>query len=424
VTDFSKIRVLLDSHDLALPQGTGIRTYGRSLIAVLRQLGTEPSLLVSAHFSGDPLVARALLADVPLHPVHGYSAIKEWLRHALGHPVATRRVSSQAEFPLPHVGDVFPFGLGCEVSPFLYEYSHYGMEGFSRLKNFKTAQKYDLWHATLPLSVRPVGMRQVTTIHDLIPLLQPHTCPANRGVFAATIRAALAHSQALAVVSEHTKKDLLDHFDFPHEKIVVTHQPSPLEGWSPLERVRRGVLREFGLQPQKYLLFVGNIEPKKNLGRLIRAYLTLDCDLPLIIVGRKAWMWQEELAPLRGGQFDERVRLLDYVSAEWLPYLYESAYALAFPSLYEGFGLPPLEAMTVGCPVLCSRVSSLPEVMGDAAEYVDPHDLESIATGLERLLGDRAHRDDLAARGRERAKLFSREKFANRLRFLYDTALG
>jgi len=361
---------------------------------------------------------------VPLHPVKGYSAVGELLRHALRWPVVTRAVPSQAEFPLPSTDGAFPFGLGCEVYPFIYEFGHYGMEGFSLPKKFATRSKYDLWHATLPLPVKPVGMRRVTTIHDLIPLLQPQTCPANRKAFAQTIRAALAQSHALAVVSEHTKKDLLAHFDFPPEKIFVTNQPSPLEGWKPIEQLRRAILREYGLEAGKYLLFVGNIEPKKNVGRLLRAYLTLDCDLPLVIVGHKAWMWRQDLAPLRGGRWKERVRLLNYVPGSCLPYFYESAYALVFPSLYEGFGLPPLEAMTVGCPVVCSRATSLPEVMGDAAEYVDPYDVDSIASALERLLADRAHRDALAARGLKRAALFSMENYTARLRALYEAALG
>jgi glycosyltransferase involved in cell wall biosynthesis len=424
VTDFSQLRVLLDSHDLAFPHGTGIRTYGLTLIAALRRLGVEPSLLVSAKESDDPLVARALVHDVPLFPVHGYSSIAEGLRLALHLPVKTSRVPSQAEFPLPSTGGAFPYGLGCEVSPFLYEYGRFNMEVFSRPKSFATTKKYDLWHSTLPLPVRPRGMRRITTIHDLIPLLQAQTCPENREAIAATIRSVVDHSDALAVVSENSKKDLLDHFDFPHDKVFVTHQPCLLEGWKPIERVRTSVLREFDLEPGQYLLYVGNIEPKKNVGRLLRAYLTLDCDLPLIIVGRKAWKWEGDLSPLRGGRLKERVRLLDYVASEWIPYLYESAYALAFPSLYEGFGLPPLEAASVGCPVLCSRISSLPEVMGDAAEYVDPYDIESIASGLERLLRDRAHRDALAVRGRERAKLFSMENYTARLRVAYESALG
>jgi glycosyltransferase involved in cell wall biosynthesis len=422
--DFSKLRILLDSHDLALPHGTGLRTYGLTLIAALRKMGVEPRLLVSARKSSDPLVARALLSDVPLQPVHGYSAVAEWLRLKLHRPVTTQAFPSQGEYPLPETGGAFPYGLGGEACPFVYEFGHYVMEGFRQPKSFATRGKYDLWHATLPLPVKPAGMRRVTTIHDLIPLLQPQTCPANREVFADTIHAALKHSQALAVVSEHTKKDLLAHFDFPPEKVFVTHQPSPLEGWRPVDRLRRGILREYGLEPGKYLLFVGNIEPKKNVGRLLRAYLTLDCDLPLVIVGRKAWMWQADLAPLRGRRWKERVRLLDYVPGPWLPYFYESAYAFVFPSLYEGFGLPPLEAMTVGCPVICSRVASLPEVMGDAAEYVDPYDLDSIASGLERLLNDRAHRDALAARSLKQAARFSLENYTGRLSSLYQAALG
>ncbi len=424
MTDLSQLRVLIDSHDLALPFGTGLRTYGLSVITALGRLGVKPELLVSAHWSRNPLVARALLHDVPLSPVKGYSPVTELVRAALNWPVTTRRVTSQVELPLPSTGGAFPFGLGAEVSPYFYEYANYVMEGFGMTKVFRTAKKYDLWHATLPLPVRPEGMRQVTTVHDLIPLLQPQTCPANRHVTAGSLKAALKNSQALAIVSEHSRTDLLSHFDYPPEKAFVTYQPCQLEGWEPIERVRQGVLREFGLEAGKYLLFVGNIEPKKNVGRMIRAYLSLDCDLPLILVGRRAWMWEKDLAPLETKEVQARIRLLDYVDREWIPYLMESAYALVFPSLYEGFGLPPLEAASVGCPVICSRVSSLPEVMGEAAEYVDPYDVESIAEALDHLLRDRAHRDELARRGRERAKLFSMDRFVQRMRTVYETAMA
>jgi glycosyltransferase involved in cell wall biosynthesis len=312
------------------------------------------------------------------------------------------------------------------VLPFIYEHAFAVQERLFFPTRFRTRRPYDIWHATMPLPLTPVGMRQITTVHDLIPLLQPHTCPADRVAFTEYIRLAIRRSKVIAAVSEHTKRDLQTYFDLPEEKVLVTYQPTLLENWRGKNHARDCVLRELGLKPQGYILFVGNIEPKKNVGRLIKAYLGLNCDLPLVIAGRKAWMWEDDLALLDNNNADmeERVRVLGYVDSEWIPYLHESAYCMVFPSLYEGFGLPVLEAMTLGCPVVCSRSSSLPEVGGDAVEYVEPLDTDSISNGIERLLNDRSYRDSLASRGRERAKVFSMERYTTKVVQLYEKAMA
>ena len=423
--DFSKTRVLVDSQNLALPYGTGIKTYGLTLLRAIRMLGAEPDLLASARWHSDPLVTRAQLYDEQLKPTEGVTAFFELWRNRLG------RVKTAEYLPPPDKTwkvpkDLFPYGYGCSILPHVFEYARWVHEWHSLPARFSTRKSYDIWHATTPMLLRAEGMRAVTTIHDLIPLLQPQTCPADRATFAEQVRFAIKESRVIATVSENTKHDLQSHFDIPEGKIVVTYQPSFHENWAGTQRQREGILRELDLQPQKYILFVGNIEPKKNIRRLLRAYLTLDTDLPLVIVGRKAWMWKEDLAALlphvRGAA--RKVRLLGYVPSENLPYLYESAYCFAFPSLCEGFGLPPLEAMTLGCPVVCSRIPSLMEVGGDAVEYVEPYDVESIAQGLERLLNDRNHRDQLAARGRKQALRFSFDNYVGKIRQLYQKALS
>lgn len=423
--DFSKTSVLIDGHNLALPRGTGIKTYGLTLLAALRRLGMKPELLASAHWHGDPVVARSRVHDVPLKHIEGISPTAERLRHLFRRPRIAEHVPSQEELPFPVPDDVFPFGLACSVLPWIYEHSFAVQERLFFPTRFGTRQPYDIWHATLPLPLKPVAMRQITTIHDLIPLIQPHTCSVDRAAFTESIRLAIRQSRVIAAVSEHTKRDLQTYFDVPEEKVLVTHQPTLLENWTGKKHLRDSILRELELDPQGYLLFVGNIEPKKNVGRLLKAYLGLNCDLPLVIAGQKAWMWEEDLAALavRNG-LEKRVRILGYVDREWIPYLYESAYCTIFPSLYEGFGLPVLEAMTLGCPVVCSRSSSLPEVGGDAVEYVDPLDTDSIAGGMERLLNDRPYRDSLAVRGREQAKRFSMERYTAKIALLYEQALA
>lgn len=422
--DFTEVNVLVDGHNLALPHGTGIKTYGLTLLAALRRLGMPTELLASAHWHGDPLVARSRVHDVPIKYIEGISPMAEKLRHLFRRPKTTEHVPSQKELPFPVPDNIFPFGHGCSVRPFIYEHALAVQERYSFPTRFQTRKRYDLWHATSPLPLIPTAMRHITTVHDLIPLLQPHTCPADRAAFADYIRLAIRQSDVIATVSEHTKRDLLTYFHVPEEKVVVTHQPTLLENWQGTNHARENVLRELDLAPQGYVLFVGNIEPKKNVGRLLKAYLGLNCKLPLVIAGQKAWMWEDDLAVLSRPHMKERVRLLGYVDTDWIPYLYESAYCMVFPSLYEGFGLPVLEAMTMGCPVVCSDTSSLPEVGGDAAEYVNPLDVDSIARGIERLLTDRLHRDSLVQRGRERAKLFSMENYVPKVARLYEKAMA
>jgi glycosyltransferase involved in cell wall biosynthesis len=423
--DFAKTRVLVDGRELALPYNTGVKTYGWTLLAALQRLGMSPDILASAHFHGDPLVARARVRDVPIHHIPDMDPKAEKWRHRLRRPRTAQHMSWQGAPPLPGSDNLFPFGRDCSVLPFVYEHAQAIQEQLFFPMRFRTRQTYDIWHATVPLPLIPVGMRTITTIHDLIPLLLPQTCFLDRGAFSAQVRLAIRQSSAIAAVSEHTKRDLLTYFDAPEEKIVVTYQPTLLENWAGREPLRTRLLQVLDLKPQGYLLFVGNLEPKKNVGRLIRAYLEMDCDLPLVIAGRKAWQWEDDLAPLASltEAASRRIRLLGHVNDEWLPYLYESAYCTVFPSLYEGFGLPLLEAMTLGCPVVCSRNSSLPEVGGEAAEYVDPLDTGSIARGLERLLNDRPHRDALARKGREQARRFSMDAYVAKLAQLYEKAL-
>ena len=173
------------------------------------------------------------------------------------------------------------------------------------------------------------------------------------------------------------------------------------------------------------MLFVGSIEPRKNLKSLIGAYLSLDKgirkDTKLVLAGFKGWENEEIMQLLKKVKSD--VVYLGYLSNIELGKLYNLATLFVYPSLYEGFGLPPLEAMACGCPVVVSDTASLPEVCGDAAQYVDPRDVDSIAEGIDKVLSDEAHRRSLIARGIARSKLFSWDKAAKKHLEVFEDAV-
>jgi glycosyltransferase involved in cell wall biosynthesis len=178
--------------------------------------------------------------------------------------------------------------------------------------------------------------------------------------------------------------------------------------------------------PEHFIFFTGSLEPRKNLKNLIQAYSGLDKrirkDIKLVLAGFKGWQNKEIMALLRKVKSD--VFYLGYVSDAALRDLYNLATLFVYPSFYEGFGLPPLEAMACGCPVVVSNAASLPEVCGGAAYYVDPYNIESIAEGIHKVLTDEALRQSLIEKGLERAKLFSWEKSAKKHIEVFDEVLS
>ena len=175
---------------------------------------------------------------------------------------------------------------------------------------------------------------------------------------------------------------------------------------------------------QRFVMYAGNVKPHKNLERLVDAFMLLRRqrqydDLKLLITGSEVSRWQTLRRAVHRYNLHKHVRFLGFQSEETLAALYRMASVFVFPSLYEGFGLPPLEAMASGTPVVVSNVSSLPEVVGDAGVLVDPHDPQSIAKGIGRVLDDGSFRSELVARGLKRARAFSWQESARRVRDIY-----
>jgi glycosyltransferase involved in cell wall biosynthesis len=235
-----------------------------------------------------------------------------------------------------------------------------------------------------------------------------------------TLGPAVRRSKRLLAISQATADALGERFPAARRRTVV----APL-GVSPTlseEPSTDGA----PLPDPGFVLAVGTLEPRKNLPRLVAAYSTLDRELqdshPLVVVGALGWQTGETLEALRG--LGDRATVLGYVSDGALAEMYRRCSVFCYPSLGEGFGLPVLEAMAAGAAVLTSRISSLPEVGGDAVEYVDPHDVGSIAGGLRTLLEDDRHRAELARRGAERAREFSWSRFAMTVLGALDEAAG
>ncbi|MFC1721824.1 glycosyltransferase family 4 protein [Patescibacteria group bacterium] len=251
----------------------------------------------------------------------------------------------------------------------------------------------------------------VVIVHDLVSRLYPkgHNRKATF-IESFTLRPTLKKALSIIAISANTKQDIVQEFPFTKGKVSVI----PLAGgdvYRPVKDRQRlqTVIRQFNL-PEKYILFVGTLEPRKNISRIIAALTrTVDQELKLVVVGKKGWQWEEIFDRVDTLGLKDRVQFLDYVDTGDLVAMYSLAQAFVFPSLYEGFGLPVLEAMQCGCPVVTSKVSSLPEVAGEAAILVNPRKVKSIAVGIDRAI---EYQDDLRLAGLAQARRFSWEKTA------------
>ncbi len=273
--------------------------------------------------------------------------------------------------------------------------------------------------------------RVVTAIHDASFAVMPETFPLkDRLLLNLFIPLAASSASKVITLSESSKRDLIERFGVSPEKIAIT----PCGVDETMQRVEdpqviAEVLQRYGITPP-FILSVGLLQPRKNLPRVVDAYALLRerrPDLPhhLVIAGKVGWgveLLRERVRKIQCRLRKSAVHFAGYVADEDLPALYSAADVFVYPSLYEGFGIPPLEAMACGTPVVTSNVSSLPEVVGDAALMVNPLDVEAITAAMEQILTDTTLRQTLTARGGKRAREFTWERMARQTVAVYREA--
>jgi glycosyltransferase involved in cell wall biosynthesis len=289
----------------------------------------------------------------------------------------------------------------------------------------------DLFHA--PHYVLPplTPCTSVVTIHDCIHLRFPQYLPSKIGYAYARAQMWTATHRAARVitVSEASKRDILRYFRVPESRIDVIYNAIDDRFWQepPADEVAR--VRERYRLTDPFVLYAGNIKPHKNLERLIEAFHLLRQNSPelkdvqLLIIGDEISKYATLRRAVHRHKLHKHVRFFGFVSDQTLAALYRLADVFVFPSLYEGFGLPPLEAMASGTPVITSNVSSLPEVVGDAALMIDPYEPQAIADAMLRVLTDADLRADLRSKGMRRAREFSWERSIARVRAIYGEVM-
>ncbi|MBW6397695.1 glycosyltransferase family 4 protein [Roseomonas sp. HJA6] len=433
-------RIFIDGFNLSLTQGTGVATYARNLSFCLRDLGAEVGVLYGTRSSTismnslireiaffDPLVGR------PSRLVEMLHVIRRALSTPLGEiatqvPITGRVVRETFRSRLPHFDHIWNVQN-------LFDLQRLHFKLYVNRMSVHFRHPPQLMHWTYPLALKVRGAKNVYTMHDLVPLRLPYTTLDHKRNYFRLMRQLARRGDQIVTVSEASKRDIISLLGVPEERVSNTYQAVEIPARyanKPVADVKTEVEGTYGLGYQRYYLFFGAIEPKKNVGRMVEAYLASGVTDPLVIVGKKAWKSDEELRLLfenehvrylltRDGRTETRyrVQLVDYASFPLLVSLIRGAKAVLFPSLYEGFGLPALESMLLGTPVMTSNTSSMPEVVGDAAIKIDPYDVRAMVDAIRALDSDADLRGRLAELGPRQASLYSPERYQMRLRDAY-----
>lgn len=420
----SSKRIVIDGYNLALTRGTGIRTFTLLLQQALANLGHETRYLYgTGAFTGDDALLREIsFYDAPPAPLPLKAARRKFYRMLL--QASLNRAPKAAG--VPNSGSVIVPESDQVSAPVynardLYEVAFLRQFRSFKFMDFEFPEQADVFHTTYPLPVRMKNAKQMVTMHDMIPLRLPYTTMDNKREILARHRTAAKMADGVMTVSEHSKRDICELLGVAEEKVSVVRQPSRFKPMTSREqRDIERVLARYDLTPKGYILHVGAIEPKKNVKRLLEAYVELDPEMPIVFTGSKAWMWEAEVGWVQENpKLATRVRFFNHIPYRDMPCLYAGATCMAFPSIYEGWGLPVVEALSFGTPVLTSSTSSLPEVAGEAALYCDPYSVRDIRDKLERLLSDDELRVYLSEEALKRSQVITMDSFTQEVASAY-----
>lgn len=435
--------ILYEGQNLSLARGTGIATYARTLSKIARDLGYSTDVLIGAD---GPLRA----GDEDLSEISFYDAVNKqgprWshrlimkLREVVGAPFGIKPVTFRRQTVATDKANDNLAGFEVvHAATSLFDVARHHFVRWGRRLDLNLTATPALFHATQATPIQVRGCPNIYTIHDIVPLRVPEATLDIKPYFLNMVRHLCRHADHIVTVSDFSRADIMRLTGITGDRITNTYQAVEL----PLAYLNRtdaevsNILeRQFSLDFQEYFLFVGALEPKKNVSRLIEAYVSAGTKRPLIIVGKLGWQYEDILEKIaderflrlvqEGNEFSirRRVRHLDYVPIGQLVTLMKGARAVLFPSIYEGFGLPVLEAMLAGAPVMSSNSTSLAEIAGDAALLIDPYDVDDMATAIRRLDDDRDLRLELSQLGRAQARKFSTENYAQRIDALYGRVL-
>jgi glycosyltransferase involved in cell wall biosynthesis len=294
--------------------------------------------------------------------------------------------------------------------------------GFNRL-----VPDAELFHATEHLLMPLRAVPTVLTVHDLIYHLFPsYHRSLNYWYLNTAVPLYVRRADSVIAISESTKRDLVQHYKVPEEKISVVYEAASSR-FRPASPEAVAEAKASYRLPSKYVLALGTIEPRKNLNRLVQAVCLLrqkDPELSLVIVGHAGWLYQDFFQELEKLEDPRAVLLSGYVPDADLPAVLTGATAYVLASFYEGFGLPILEAMACGTPVVCSNTSSMPELGGEAARYFNPHDLQDMVTAISAVLEDAELREEMRQLGFEQAARFSWARTARETLTVYERLLA
>lgn len=427
----------LDGYNLAMPRGTGIATYGRSLLEAAGSLQLRREVLFGPQA---PRSRSNIVNEANIVGAEGASLVRGPLqklkrrfeRHlgAFGVEAWPVEISGEVLWPERQGGAPHADGLWAAENVFHRAQRTFRRHGRALPVAFASEgarPRPDIMHWTTALPLHARGIPNIYTVHDLIPLKAPHTTIHDRDAFMKLHAFVAKRADHIVVVSEATRRDVVRLLGVPEHRVTNTYQaavsPAAYQARAEID-VMRELESTFQLGWKDYFIHYGAIEPKKNLGRIVEAFLASGSRRTLVIVGGRGWLQEDETALIAqvrkdAGSAAGRIRTYDYMSQSHLISLIRGARALLFPSLYEGFGLPVLEAMSLGTAVLTSNAGALPEVAGDAALRVEAEDVDAIRRGVQALDEDEGLLWELERLGPAQARRFSAEAYAERLRPLY-----
>lgn len=437
------MHIAIDGFNIAMPRGTGVATYGRMLAKTLAGAGhTVDGIFGLTINRASPELLREVQFFDGLAKEEGRRAPVIGSERWFSELSLRFRPIEAATIPLS--GRVETRGFANRLPVFdrvlnaadLFDVAHRHFRATGKFLRLRVPGAVpQIMHWTYPLPLLLEGARNVYTLHDLVPLRLPYTTLDNKRSYLRLLHGCVQHADHLCTVSESSRRDIIDMLNVAPDRVTNTYQTSELPA-TPTETAGAAEFAAwlnglFGLEPNKYLLFYGALEPKKNIGRIVEACLSVQLPMPLVIVGGRAWKSESELRLLQAGPDGVRnkrmrgaVRQLEYVPASWLSGLVRGARAVVFPSLAEGFGLPVLEALQQGIPVLTSYEGSLPEVGGDAVLLADAYDAAAIGAAMQRLATDDELHRRLSLAGPAQAERFSPVAYTARLNELYATILA